>query len=248
MPNKRVRQSNDGEIVQLDAPFRAAVVAKDAMSSGLLADALTRNLNYEAIGTRPSDLLRELQASIFDLVIISADLGSKPTAGLELLQEVSAAHPNIPIVLMLNDASKDATMSAFKFGARGVFNRQMSMHQLLDCVEHVRKGSIWVGPEETVFLLEAIRRIPLFCTLAEPNSQTLSMRELQVVRAAANGKTNKTIANDLNLSEHTIKNYLFRAFEKLGVSSRVELLFYLTMQGHTLGPVRSAHEITTAAG
>jgi hypothetical protein len=41
------------------------------------------------------------------------------------------------------------------------------------------------------------------------------------------------IASELNLSEHTVKNYLFRAFEKLGVSSRIELLFYLTMRGHT---------------
>jgi two-component system, NarL family, nitrate/nitrite response regulator NarL len=51
---------------------------------------------------------------------------------------------------------------------------------------------------------------------------------MQVVRAAASGKTNKAIARDLRLSEHTVKNYLFRAFEKLGVSNRVELLFYLS--------------------
>ena len=52
------------------------------------------------------------------------------------------------------------------------------------------------------------------------------------MRCAAEGKTNRTIANELGLSEHTIKNYLFRVFEKLGITSRVELLFYLTTQGH----------------
>jgi DNA-binding NarL/FixJ family response regulator len=46
------------------------------------------------------------------------------------------------------------------------------------------------------------------------------------------------IATDLGLSEHTVKNYLFRAFEKLGVSNRIELLFYLTLRGHTLGAIR----------
>ena len=61
------------------------------------------------------------------------------------------------------------------------------------------------------------------------------MRELQVVKCAARGKTNKVIARELGLSEHTVKNYLFRAFEKLGVSNRVELLFYLTQRGHNLG-------------
>jgi DNA-binding CsgD family transcriptional regulator len=51
---------------------------------------------------------------------------------------------------------------------------------------------------------------------------------MQVVRAATSGKTNKAIASELHLSEHTVKNYLFRAFEKLGVFNRVELPFYLS--------------------
>jgi two-component system nitrate/nitrite response regulator NarL len=60
-----------------------------------------------------------------------------------------------------------------------------------------------------------------------------------VVQCAATGKTNKVIAAELGLSEHTVKNYLFRSFEKIGVSNRVELLFYLTLRGHSLGPARA---------
>jgi DNA-binding NarL/FixJ family response regulator len=60
----------------------------------------------------------------------------------------------------------------------------------------------------------------------------LTTRELQVVQHAARGKTNKAIAGELYLSEHTVKNYMFRAFEKLHVSNRVELLFYLASRGH----------------
>ena len=64
----------------------------------------------------------------------------------------------------------------------------------------------------------------------------LTARELQVVQYAARGKTNKAIASELYLSEHTVKNYMFRAFEKLHVSNRVELLFYLAARGHPFGP------------
>jgi DNA-binding NarL/FixJ family response regulator len=70
-------------------------------------------------------------------------------------------------------------------------------------------------------------------------SSPLTVRELQVVKCAARGKTNKVIAGELGLSEHTVKNYLFHAFEKLGVSNRVELLFYLTLRGHTFDPGRA---------
>jgi len=96
----------------------------------------------------------------------------------------------------------------------------------------VRRGSIWAGPEETSFLLSALREMPALGFGNNSDTNSLSAREIQVVRAAASGKTNKAIASELHLSEHTVKNYLFRAFEKLGVSNRVELLFYLSRHDH----------------
>jgi DNA-binding CsgD family transcriptional regulator len=62
----------------------------------------------------------------------------------------------------------------------------------------------------------------------------LSKRELQVVRSLAEGLTNREIAEQLNLSPHTIKNYLFRIFDKLGVSSRIELLFMTLSQNEAV--------------
>jgi DNA-binding CsgD family transcriptional regulator len=61
----------------------------------------------------------------------------------------------------------------------------------------------------------------------------LSKRELEVAEHTAQGQSNKQIARELRLSEHTIKNYLFRVFEKLGVSSRFELLFLLVNEHHS---------------
>ncbi len=75
-------------------------------------------------------------------------------------------------------------------------------------------------------------------------SLPLTMRELQVARCAAKGKTNKAIASELGLSEHTVKNYLFRAFEKLGVSNRVELLLYLMVRGYPVEPATTDDAVT----
>jgi DNA-binding CsgD family transcriptional regulator len=68
---------------------------------------------------------------------------------------------------------------------------------------------------------------------------SLSRRELEVVRHAGEGLANKDIADKMGLSEHTVKNYLFRAFEKVGVSSRVELLFYM-LRHDKVAPIASA--------
>jgi DNA-binding CsgD family transcriptional regulator len=129
---------------------------------------------------------------------------------------------------LLDQSTHESVINAFRSRARGVFSRHESVAEFIDCIEHVRKGSIWAGGEETSFVLEAFKSIP---------APMVNCRLLRRVRCAATGKTSKAIAREFGLSDHIVKNYLFRAFEKLGVSSCVELLFYLTIRGHSFGPL-----------
>ena len=216
---------------------RVLIVDRDSMSSDLLATALARESGFESAVVQAGDLLSALSASDVDLVVIGAEIDLKPGNGFDLAFNVARAHPNISIVMLLNCASHDSVITAFRSGARGVFSRQQPMSEFLDCVERVSKGFIWAGPTETDYLLSAMKSIPSPSVMMDADSATLTARELQVVQFAATGKTNKMIAGVLGLSEHTVKNYLFHAFEKLGVSSRIELLFYLTMRGHTFNGV-----------
>lgn len=228
---------------QEEAGFRAVIVDRDAMSSGLLADALIRDLHCHAVGAQSSELLTILDTTKTDVVIVSSDFISKSGGGFELSSAVSAVHPEVPIVVLLDDPTREAVIHAFRSGARGVFNRQEQIAKLLDCVEHVRKGYVWAGGEEAGFLLEALKSIPSPSAFIGDNLAGLTARELEVVQSAAKGNTNKTIAGELGLSEHTVKNYLFRAFDKLGVSSRVELLYFLTVRGHSFKPAMVEKEV-----
>jgi two-component system nitrate/nitrite response regulator NarL len=212
--------------------FRVLIVDRDSMSGDLLADALVRDRKWQAVAVEPKRLLLVLGAKGADLVIIGSDLGGQLVGCFELVQMVTRNHPAVSVVVLLNETSRDATIQSFRCGARGVFSRQQPMVEFFDCIEHVRRGSIWVGRHETDFLLEAFKSLPAPAMHAPANSPGLSTRELQVVTCAAEGKTNRAIAAELGLSEHTVKNYLFKAFDKLRVSNRVELLFYLTTQGH----------------
>jgi two-component system, NarL family, nitrate/nitrite response regulator NarL len=211
---------------------RILIVDRDSMSSDLLANALDRDKNYEAIAVDSSELMSTLAMGEVDLVVIASELNVKTRNGFDLAHLVGLEYPNVFIVILLNQSDRDSVINAFRCGARGVFCRARPMTDLLDCVEHVRKGFIWAGRTETDVLLDALRCIPSASLLNESDTPALTMRELQVVQCAAKGRTNRAIAQELGLSEHTVKNYLFRAFDKLGVSSRVELLFYLTMRGH----------------
>ena len=237
MKIERERVSQNGQHVEL--AFRFIIVGRDSMSSGLLAEALVRDLGCEAVAIRSSGLLQTLATRHADLVAISADLNGQLGLGFDLAKAVTCAHPKIPVVVLLDQPSQKAVIKAFRCGARGVFCRQQPISEFLDCVEHVRKGFLWAAGEEASFLLTALKSMPAPIELTEGNASILTTREAQVVRQAATGKTNKAIASELGLSEHTVKNYLFHAFEKLGVSSRVELLFFLTKGGHSFDPLGS---------
>jgi len=233
VPNPRKHESVLQTIENPGQMLRVLIVDRDSMGSDLLATALTSDRNFHASGIRPDNLLDCLADGKTHVVVIGADLDLDSKNGFDLAHTVRGAHPSIPIVILLSKPTLDSVINAFRSGARGIFSRQHPVAEFVTCVEHVRKGLVWAGAQETTLLLEAFSSLSTPDLSMTDESSPLTHRELQVVKCAARGKTNKAIAKELGLSEHTVKNYLFRAFEKLGVSNRVELLFYLTQRGQT---------------
>jgi DNA-binding NarL/FixJ family response regulator len=79
--------------------------------------------------------------------------------------------------------------------------------------------------------MQLVSEAPSLRVLNATGSSLLTPREEQVVALVAEGLGNRQIARELNLSEHTVKKYLFRIFEKLGISTRVELVLYVVNNG-----------------
>jgi len=218
-----------------EVPCRVLIAERDPMSADLLAGALSGEGWCRASAIDVADLLSSLAAGGTDLVVISADLDPRGPSGLSLAESVLRGHPTIPVVVILTRSTPSSVLSAFRSGARGVVSREQPIALFLQCIDHVRKGLIWAAGKEADLLLDVVRNLPAPSLMGSDPASALTARELQIVQGAAAGKTNKAIAQELNLSEHTVKNYLFRIFEKLGITSRIELLFYLTFRGHAPG-------------
>ena len=235
---------NDKRLIKV-APqtsvHRILIADRDSMTAELLAHALEQSNSYHASAVLTADLLNMLSDDDdVSLIIIGANIENQPGRGIELTRQINQAFPEIPVLIIQDSPTYEVTIHGFRAGARGVFSRQDPMSVFLECVEHVRKGLLWSGVKETDYLLRALRQMPVPRLLIDKDSSSLTAREWQVVRSAAKGKTNKIIASELGLSEHTVKNYLFRAFEKIGVSNRVELLFHLTT--HEQFPISESPE------
>jgi DNA-binding NarL/FixJ family response regulator len=96
----------------------------------------------------------------------------------------------------------------------------------------VAAGQIWANTEQLNYVMDLISEVPSLRILNARGGRLLTPREEQVVALVAEGLGNRQIAGELNLSQHTIKKYLFRIFEKLGISTRVELVLYAVNNGH----------------
>jgi DNA-binding NarL/FixJ family response regulator len=102
---------------------------------------------------------------------------------------------------------------------------------LCKCLLRVADGQIWANTEQLNYIMELISEVPSLRVLNSNGNHLLTPREEQVDALVAEGLGNRNIARKLNRSEHTIKKYLFRIFEKLGISSGVELVLYAVNNG-----------------
>jgi len=164
-----------------------------------------------------------------DIALISATLPGGPLRPKPGATNGSSRVPSCPWVLLLDETEPHLVVSAFRAGARGVFSRaQADIGMLAKCVRRVTEGQIWVDNRHMLCLLEALTGDGDGNGLPKGGGTPpkLTPREESVVRLVVQGMVNREIADQLHLSEHTIKNYLFRIFDKLGVSNRVELALY----------------------
>ena len=172
-------------------------------------------------------IMEEINQARPDVSLISNSLQDGSFAGYSVLRAVQSANLATRPVLLLEDCEHDLVIDAFRAGARGVFSRSESNEQLSKCISSVHKGQIWASTREMEYLLsELVATRPIRIVDAQGCS-LLSKREEEVVALVADGLTNRQISEQLKLSEHTVKNYLFKVFEKLGISTRVELVLYV---------------------
>jgi DNA-binding NarL/FixJ family response regulator len=211
--------------------LRLLVADSTQMGCQLLSGALRRSHRFDVTsGTNSREVLKMAASHNPQVAVIRANLEEEPLGGLRVMRQIHLAHHQTKVVALLDSSQKELVVEAFRAGASGVFCRVGSIKLLSKCIEAVYSGQVWANTEELRYLLGTLSEaVPLRLVDAR-GVELLSKRELDVVHGVSEGLSNREIALQLKLSEHTVKNYLFRIFDKLGVSNRVELLLYVFSQ------------------
>jgi DNA-binding NarL/FixJ family response regulator len=218
--------------------IRVLVLDSSAIHTQLLAEALRRDSALEVVSLDPfKPVVKSVIELAVDVLVIGTHIEEQTYRGFEVLRELRSARPRTRAVVLLDSSKPQVVLDAFRAGARGIFSRSESIEKLCKCIRCVHTGQVWANSRELSLALDALASAPAVNPVDANGVSLLSKREKEIVESLSEGLTNREIAERLGLSQHTVKNYLFRIFDKLGVSSRVELLFM------TLSQETSSHSV-----
>jgi DNA-binding NarL/FixJ family response regulator len=220
--------------VSLKHPIRVLVADSNQMQLQLLTGALRRRpeLQVSACSLDSEEILEALPSSQVDVLLLAPARHASTWHDMAILRRIHISFPKVAKILVLESVDRELAVNAFRSGARGLFCFSVSkFRSLCKCIQVVHRGQIWATAEQIEFLIDLVSQVPSLRVVNANGDVLVTPREEQVVALVAEGLSNREIAQELALSEHTVKKYLFRIFEKLGISTRVELVLYALNHG-----------------
>jgi len=147
------------------------------------------------------------------------DLRMPVMEGVEAVRHIRARDPQARVIVLTTYDSDEDISRALKAGAKAYILKDIAAAALVACIHDVLAGKTYLAPAAAAKLAEGVARVQL------------TPRELATLRLMADGKSNKEIASDLDISERTVKSHLGHLFEKLSVTSRTEAIKIATRRG-----------------
>lgn len=193
------------------------LVADDHPMIRTALEALLRDTEFELVGTAGTGeaALGEIDRLKPDIVLL--DLQMPGGGGMEVLRSIRAQKTKVRVIVLTAAIDDSSLLEAMSLKVQGIVLKNSDPAYLFDCLDRVRHGRSWIDPELTARTKQ----------LAEPSSSrsriALAPRERQLIGFVRTGLRNREIAEQLGVTEGTVKAYLHAVFEKLAVSSRTEL-------------------------
>ena len=180
--------------------------------AGLLSD--TPDIKIVGEAARVADARAQILAVRPDVAVLDARLPDG--SGIDVCREVRAADPTIRALILTSYEDDEALFTAMLAGASGYVLKQIGGTDLVGSIRKVAAGESLLDPTATARVLERIRH-----GSRQPDElRALSNREREILALIAEGLTNRGIAERLSLTETTVKTYVARTFDKLGVRRR----------------------------
>lgn len=164
--------------------------------------------------------------------MIILDISMPNLRGIEAIREIKKAFPDMKVLILTMHKSKEYLYHAFSAGAEGYLIKEDADTELVSAVETIRRGKAYISPLLSSELPDDLIQKYIEGKL-KPPFEPLSIREREVLRLIAEGKSSKEIANLLSISIRTVHHHRDNIMSKLDIRNTAELVKYAIQKGYT---------------
>ena len=188
----------------------------------IIADTDTMTVAGEACDGQ--ELLEKVRSEAYDVILL--DISMPGRNGLDILKQLKAEKPNIPVLILSTYPEEQYGVRTIKAGAAGYLNKKTVSDELIQAIEIVHTGKKYISPNLADLMADII------VNRGETNPyETLTDREYQVFLMIASGKSVSEIGRELFLSVKTINTYRKKILVKTGMKNNAELTHYAIKNG-----------------
>jgi two-component system, NarL family, response regulator LiaR len=214
-----------------DARSSVFLLAQNRLLREALSRILSNKNDIHVVGScaLSSDAMQEIVAASPDVLVI--DSFSSNHANLDFVREVQQSLPDLRLVLIGMESDGQHLLQAIRGGAMGYIVKDASALEVVAAIRTVTLGGAACSPDLCAFLFRFAARQNQMPSFHARSKLGLTNREQQLVGLISRGLTNKEIASELQLAEHTVRNHIHRMLRKVGASHRLAVVDICRMEG-----------------
>lgn len=208
-------------------PIRVLIADDHAIVRKGLCALLATEPGIQVVGEARDGVEAVTQTQALQPDVLLMDLVMPRMDGLEATRRITDCEPDVRILVLTSFGSDDMVFPAIKAGAAGYILKDSGPQELVQAIQQLHRGESSLHPAVARKLLRELASPSIRQTEAE----TLTDRELEVLRLVASGRTNREIAGELGISEATVRTHVSHILRKLGLDTRTQAALYALREG-----------------
>jgi NarL family two-component system response regulator LiaR len=211
----------------MTAAIRVLIADDHAILRKGIRALLATEPDIEVVGETADGLETVAQARALHPDVILMDLLMPNMDGIEATRRITAEQPGVRTLVLTSFAADDKVFPAIKAGALGYILKDSGPAELVQAIHQVYRGQPSLGPSIALKMLQEISHPGQ----QPPTPDPLSAREMEVLRLLAQGKSNREIADTLQIAELTVRTHVSNILSKLHLASRTQAALYALKEG-----------------
>jgi two-component system, NarL family, response regulator DevR len=212
-----------------DRPLRVLIVDDHEVVREGLRSLLNRREGINVVGEAGTVAKAVEEAARLRPDVVIMDVRLPDGSGVEACREIRQENPDAKVIMLTSYADDEAVFASILAGAAGYLLKQTRGQALAEAIEAVADGGSLLDPAVTQKVLERVRS--LGGRRPDDSLASLSDQEQKILLLIAEGKTNKEIAEEIFLSDKTVKNYVSSILSKLNLRRRAEAAAFIARKG-----------------